>query len=358
LDKDTFSIIRYANCWEDTEVLLKALNIRKGGVYLSIISGGDNTFSLLTAYPKKVVGVDISKAQIALFYLKKEAIKNLTYQEVLKFLGVYPSVERILIYKKLESFLPSESRVFWNKNLNDIKKGIIFSGKFERYFKIFRQYVIPFVHNKKTINSLFVRKNKERRAEFFYKEWNSLRWKLMFGVFFSRPVMGRLGRDPEFFNYVEVPVANNIKNRVDQGLVNLPANENPYVDFILNGNFKHILPHYLREENFNIIKSNLDKLIVVEGSVEKGLKKKFSFDGYNLSDIFEYLDYNTFEGIYKSLLKSGKKGCRFVYWNMLAERHIPPSLQNFVKPQNKLADELLRDAKAFFYNRLVIEEKL
>ena len=40
-------IIRYANCWEDASVLLQALNIGPGKRYISIASGGDNTFSLL-----------------------------------------------------------------------------------------------------------------------------------------------------------------------------------------------------------------------------------------------------------------------------------------------------------------------
>ncbi len=358
LNKNTFSIIRYANCWEDTEALLKALDIKKDGVYLSVVSGGDNTFSLLTGFPKRVIGVDISKAQIALFHLKEAAIKRLSYEEVLRFFGVYPCKERVSIYKSFASELPSESRDFWNNNLNKIKNGIIFEGKFEKYFKIFRIYVIPFIHNRNTIQSLFVDRNKEDREEFFYGKWNSFRWKLMFRVFFGRFVMGRLGRAPEFFDYVKVPVAKNIKNRVNKGLINIPAKENPYIDFILNGNFRHILPHYLRKENFERVKSNLDKLVIIQGSVEEGLKKENAFNGYNLSDIFEYLDYNTFEEIYENLLKSGKKGCRFVYWNMLADRKCPARLQKSVKSHDEIAEKLLENSKAFFYKRFIIEEKL
>jgi S-adenosylmethionine-diacylglycerol 3-amino-3-carboxypropyl transferase len=170
--------------------------------------------------------------------------------------------------------------------------------------------------------------------------------------------MGRLGRAPEFFDYVKVPVAKSIKNRVDKGLINISARENPYVDFILNGNFKYVLPHYLRKKNFEIVKSNLEKLVIIEGPVQEGLKEESFFDGYNLSDIFEYLDFKTFEEIYKSLLESGEKGCKFVYWNMLADRRCPVELQKFVRFHDKLADTLLENSKAFFYKKFIIEEKL
>jgi S-adenosylmethionine-diacylglycerol 3-amino-3-carboxypropyl transferase len=358
LNKGTFSIIRYANCWEDTEALLKALNIKKDGVYLSVISGGDNTFSLLTDFPGKVIGVDISKAQIALFHLKKKAIEKLNYDEVLQFLGIYPFGERISVYKRIASELPAEYRDFWNNNLDKIENGIVFEGKFEKYFKVFRRYVIPLVHNRETIEILFANSSKKTREEFFYKKWDSFRWKLMFKIFFSRFVMGRLGRAPEFFDYVKVPVAKNIKKRVDRGLINIPARDNPYIDFILHGNFKYALPHYLRRKNFEIIKSNLYKLVIVQGPVQEGLKEEKYFDGYNLSDIFEYLDCKTFREIYKSLLEQGKRGCKFVYWNMLADRECPSEFQKFVKFHDRLSNKLLGDSKAFFYKKFVIEEKI
>ena len=37
-----FSAIRYAQCWEDADILLEALDVRPGKVCLSIASSGDN----------------------------------------------------------------------------------------------------------------------------------------------------------------------------------------------------------------------------------------------------------------------------------------------------------------------------
>src|SRR5439155_15927305 len=70
-----FSIIRYAQCWEDADVLLDALDIHPGEVCLSIASAGDNTLALLTRNPKRVVAVDLSASQLACLELRVAAFR-------------------------------------------------------------------------------------------------------------------------------------------------------------------------------------------------------------------------------------------------------------------------------------------
>ena len=43
-----FSRIRYAQCWEDADVLLDALDVQPGDTCLSIASAGDNSLALLS----------------------------------------------------------------------------------------------------------------------------------------------------------------------------------------------------------------------------------------------------------------------------------------------------------------------
>jgi len=55
----------YAQCWEDADVLLEALDIQPGHVCLSIASGGDNTLAMLSCGPARVIAMDRNPAQIA-----------------------------------------------------------------------------------------------------------------------------------------------------------------------------------------------------------------------------------------------------------------------------------------------------
>ena len=48
-EKADFEQIRYAQCWEDADVLLEALDVKTDGSYLSIASAGDNTLALVGA---------------------------------------------------------------------------------------------------------------------------------------------------------------------------------------------------------------------------------------------------------------------------------------------------------------------
>ena len=83
--RDKFSFIRYSNCWEDSKILLEALQIKEGEVGLSIAGGGDNTLALLLANPEKIYAFDVNKTQLYLIKLKMTAIEKLSYDEVLAF---------------------------------------------------------------------------------------------------------------------------------------------------------------------------------------------------------------------------------------------------------------------------------
>ena len=50
-ERADFSAIRYAQCWEDADILLSALDVQPGETVVSIASAGDNTLSILTKDP-------------------------------------------------------------------------------------------------------------------------------------------------------------------------------------------------------------------------------------------------------------------------------------------------------------------
>ena len=104
-----FSLIRYSQCWEDTEVLLESLNIQENDICFGILSAGDNVFSMLAENPKKVVALDISFPQIALAKLKKEVFNSLSYEEMLEFMGVMKSDKRIEIYDRIRENSDNEN---------------------------------------------------------------------------------------------------------------------------------------------------------------------------------------------------------------------------------------------------------
>jgi S-adenosylmethionine-diacylglycerol 3-amino-3-carboxypropyl transferase len=124
----------------------------------------------------------------------------------------------------------------------------------------------------------------------------------------------------------------------------------------LRGSHGEALPRALREENFEKIRSKLDRIEVrlctVETLAEEGVKA----DAFNLSDIFEYMSPEAHGKAYSSILAASKPGARIAYWNMMAPRRRPEALASRVKPNADLEARLKPLDKAFFYSDFVIEE--
>ncbi|HEY0008937.1 MAG TPA: DUF3419 family protein [Tepidisphaeraceae bacterium] len=356
-DRVDFSQIRYAQCWEDADILLEALQVQPGDVSLSIASAGDNSFSLLTKNPAKVIAVDLNPAQLACVHLRKAAYAELSHEEFLQLLGVRPSNVRNLLYERCCERLPAEALKFFAPLTAEIEGGIAAAGKFERYFDLFRRRVLPRVHGRKRVDELLADKPLAARRQFYDQKWNTWRWRLMFNVFFSRFVMGRLGRDPAFFQYVEGSVAQRIMKRAEHALVELNPAENPYLQWILTGTFGTALPHALRPENYEAIRLNLDRLHVYHGSIEDYLAAHPDerIDRFNLSDIFEYMSADNYAKLLDVMVTQAKQGARLAYWNMLVPRSRPPEMADRLRPVEGLGETLLLRDKAFFYSRFVVE---
>ena len=355
-ERARFDIIRYANVWEDASILCEALAAAPGRRILSIASGGDNAFALVAA-GAEVVAADISSAQLYLVELKREAILALDYDDLLAFLGIRPADDRATTYAQVRTRLGPGARGYWDSHPEAIRIGVTQHGKFENYFRFFRTRVLPLVHRRSRVDELLREKSLEERAAFYEREWDTVRWRAMFSVFFSRFVMGRLGRDPEFFRYVEGSVADRIRSRAEYAMTVLPTHSNPYLTWIFTGNYGAALPLYLRPESVKSLRTGMDRLHIVQGPIdEAGVSSGGQFDGYNLSDIFEYLDAGTSEALYGRLLDIARPGARLAYWNMLVPRRAPHIHTHRIIERKELASELFARDLAFFYSAFVVDE--
>lgn len=350
-----FDAIRYARAWEDADVLLGAMQPQPGQRFLSICAAGDNALALLLLDPKEVVAADLSPAQIACLRLRIAAYKSLSHAEFLELIGVTPSVRRAELLEQVLKACDPETQAFWQEHLLDVVQfGAGNIGKFENYFRLFRHYILPFIHSRKTIESVFVAREKSAREVFFEKCWNNRRWKLATSLFFSKTVMGWLGRDPAFFDHVEGSAGAHVRRKVRFAAVDQDPSENPYMRHILTGTNDGALPTAWRPENYAIIAERVDRITLVAGPIDRvdlGV-----FDGFNLSDIFEYMSVAETAAVYGRLLERAAPGARFVYWNMMAPRSAPAAFAARVQRLPELEARMKQIDKAFFYADLVIEE--
>ncbi len=353
-----FEKIRYAQCWEDADILLEALSIQPGDLCIAIASAGDNALAMLSKNPGRVIALDLSTAQLACLELRVAAYKCLEHKELLELIGSRPSGRRAALYQRCCSLIQGETKAFWDAQPALVEAGIGSAGKFERYFATFRNVVMPLIHNRETIEKLLQQTTREEREAFYDNTFNNWRWQALFRIFFSRFVMGRMGRDPSFFRYVEGSVSERILSRAKHALTVLNPAENPYLQWIMTGYHPYALPYALREENFEAIRSNLDRLEIHALSLEDYLPRLEGerVQGYNLSDIFEYMSEVNYHALLERLVGAAGSGSRLAYWNMLVPRQRPESMASQLRSLSDCAKKLHQQDKAFFYSSFVLEE--
>jgi S-adenosylmethionine-diacylglycerol 3-amino-3-carboxypropyl transferase len=357
-DHADFSAIRYAQCWEDADVLLEALQPRAGQVGLSIASAGDNTLALLASAPERVYAIDLNPAQLACLELRVAAYRELSHHELLVLMGSEAGTNRRQLYARCRPLLSSDARWFWDRHGAALDAGIGSAGKFERYFALFRERILPLVHTRDRVGRLLEGGLREEREAFYRETWDTWRWRLMFRMFFSRTVMGRAGRDPSFFRYVEGSVADRILLRTRHALTALNPAENPYMQWILTGRHTSALPYALRPESFDAIRNHVDRLEWRCVSAEQFLAgaPDASIDWFNLSDIFEYVAEDHCRDLLTEVCRTARPGSRLAYWNTLVPRSRPDAMAGMLRPLADVARRLHAIDKAFFYCAFVVEE--
>ncbi len=354
LNKVRHDYLRYANCWEDADILIDALSPKSGDRVLSIGSAGDNSFSMLVNDPELVVAVDINPVQLNLIELKKAAIATLDHESFLRFLGFHDCEDRWHIFLKVKEMLSPELAGFWSERRKEIEDGIIYQGKFERYFRLFHKKILPLIHTKKRIGKLFEEKDPAQQERFFNKKWNNWRWRMLFKIFFSKSVMGRFGRDPEFLKEVDVPVPTFILRQAQKHLKSVDCQNNYFLQFILTGKFSTALPHYARKENFEKIKSRIDRITIYNGLAENAFKEYQGFNKFNLSNIFEYMNLELFRSVSENLVRNGKPGSRYVYWNLMVSRRMSEIIPELVHDVEN-SENFTKKDKGFFYGKFIID---
>ena len=355
--REGVATIKYAQCWEDADILTEALQVQPGQTCLSIASGGDNTLALVAQAPGRVIAVDQNPLQLYCLELRVAAYKTLCHAELLELVGSRLSMRRTELYRKCRPELAQEARQFWDAHAGGIEAGIGSTGKFERYFRTFRRSILPWALGKNTVSLLLQGGTEAHRREVYRQRVDTWRFRSAFRFFFSTFVMAKLGRDSSAFRFVEGAVADPLLARTRHALTVLDPAENPYMQWILTGRHGSALPYALRPDHFESIRDNLGCLELRCQPLAEALEQMDSaeIDHFNLSDVFEYVPKFQCDALFEDILRAGRAGGRVAYWNMLVPRKRPEQLVDRLHSLSETAADLHARDKAFFYSAFQLE---
>lgn len=353
-----FSKLGYSTCWEDPAVLKAALDVSDQDNVLSVTSGGDLSIGFLLDNPSHIDSIDMNSIQNFLLELKLACFRELDYSEMLSFLGVYPCNDRFHLYKKLEPRITSPARTYWSQHRNLIENGVLLQGKQDRYFFHFGKLLRMFLGSKK-VRMLLKQTEFLTQQRFYDHDWNFRRWRLIFNLFFSRAIMSRY-MDPSHFRLVnDIRFGPLIRKQVDHVLRNLPIWENYFVHWVLTKSYPggNCIPPYLQKNNFDTIRERVDRITIVNEEIETYLDRHdcSAFSKFNLSNIFDWVDKDSFVVLLRKISKKARPNARLCYYNLLNRRVVPDTMIAF-KRKYDCAMKLLQQNRAMGYTNFELYE--
>lgn len=360
-DKKVFKDILYAQCWEDPCIDRKAFHITSDDVVFSITSGGCNVLAFLLDNPQKVIALDMNPHQNFLLDLKLSAFKALSYEELLEFMGVRKSRSRFQFYGRIRDFIQPESRKYWDRQRKKIQRGILHCGRYESYMRLLKRIVIAPLIKKRVLMKFFDIEDPVKRTVLFQKKWENFRWWFLTRIMLSRR-LNTLLFDKAFFTYLDEKFSfgNHFAEKARRAITQLPMKENHFLSYILLGRFysEKYLPLYLKRENYDIIRSRVDRVEIVTDSCENYFSSlpDSSISKFNFTNIFEWMSDDAYEGLLKETIRVAKDRAVLTYRNLLVFREHPLVLNENIRSLKKLAKSLHEQDLSFIYDNYVVEE--
>jgi S-adenosylmethionine-diacylglycerol 3-amino-3-carboxypropyl transferase len=350
--------IAYSQCWEDPDTVRAALRITPDDDVLVITSGGCNVLALLLDQPRSITAVDINPAQSFLLELKLGAVQSLCHPDLLAFVGATPSADRRELYRRVRGHLSAGAQQYWDRRPDAVRRGIIHSGRFERYLNIFRRLVLPLVHSQDRVEQALRPKSLAEQRLFYDGVWDSLRWRALFRIYFGRWLLSRFGRHAGAFRHAALrDVSAHYLKRARHALTEVPVADNYFLQYMAAGEYKTALPAYLDPRHTEALRSLAPRLRTVTADLGNFLERApaGAFSKFYFSDIFEFFSRERYEAALAHVVRVARPGARLCYFNNLVTRSHPQSLDSMMRSEDHLARSLHWNDRSFVYQRVVVE---
>ncbi|MEI6531309.1 MAG: DUF3419 family protein [Chlamydiota bacterium] len=352
--KNFYERLSYSFGNEDWRTEQEALQLTAGDRVLCITGSGDRPLNLLTTGCKEVIAIDLNPIQNHLLALKKNALKALSSDEYLRFLGITDCNERL---KTLEA-LPLDKEVldFWLKNKKMIAKGVLYQGATERLLSKCSSFLS--LVRKDKVERLFSIDNLEEQKAFVKKHWNKPLLRRVMEVFLRPSISKLIINDPGLtFNLMpSLNIGTYLYDRIQRYLERSLAKESLLLNLMLNKKVsREALPPYLSLPGIDTIRRNIHALSSVTDNLITYLENvpENSFDGFSIADVASYLSDADYHRLLHAMKKAGKPGSRFCMRQFLSAHHIPEALQPNFTREPLLEDHLDKSDNCMFYRFMV-----
>ena len=347
----------FTHNWEDPAIDEKVLKIKEGDTVFTITSGGCNSLGFLRFNPSAIYCVDINPAQNYLMELKKAAFKELDYVTYCNFLGLTLCKNRKEIFHSIKNNLSKEALLFWNKQMHLISNGLIMNGRYENFVKIAGRLLRLLQGNKK-VKTFFSLLSVDEQQQFYNEHWDNKKWRWIFSTMFNKKRLAKKGLVSDYFHFDDgsSSFSESFYKRASHVMKDVPVQTNYFIALYFLGHYLNNdnVPEYLKQENFSIIKNNIDKIYPVSADSKYWLQQQPAemFDAFALSNICELMDDEDTYKLFSEAIRTAKRGAKIIFRNLMVPREIPEGLQCSIIKDEALSKQLQFEDRSFVYGKV------
>jgi S-adenosylmethionine-diacylglycerol 3-amino-3-carboxypropyl transferase len=356
-DQVSISKLVFTQNWEDPESDHAALKIKGGDAVMAITSGGCNVLGFLLFDPSVIYSLDINPSQSYLLELKIAAIKTLGFDDFISFAGLKQHGNRMQLYDQIKSNLSQEARAFWDQQDKILKEGFVMNGKYESFIKLAGKF-LNLLQGKKRVAGLFKEKSQQEQEAYFENVWNTQRFHFLFRVLFNKRMLAKRGLVADYFHFDDgsKSFAESFYNRSRKAFRDISIKGNYFLSLYLLGKYSNDkeVPAYLKRENFELIKSRVDRITTITADAQGWLDSlpAESINCFALSNICELMSEKDTHRLFSAVYMTARKNSKIIFRNLMIPREVPDDLRNSIVKDEPLSKEIQFNDRSFVYGKV------
>jgi S-adenosylmethionine:diacylglycerol 3-amino-3-carboxypropyl transferase len=356
-------LYNYGMSQEDALTECNSLELVDNDSLLCIASAGEIPLNIASMRNIKITATDTSADQLRLCRIKLSAALShdaLTAAAFLGYMGMQEDRREKIFRREIMENLCEDDRKFWNKNPDAIKRGVVNSGRFEKYMlKV--TGIGRLIVGRANLYSLFECNSIEEQKELFDKRINGLAVKGIFRIAFHPWLYKNRGIDPAGLTHSG---ARNIGEfffrRFRSFCCNTLSRENYFLQYTFFNRilFPEALPEFLQPSLHNKLSDNCRNIEFVESSLEKILDEADpgKYNKIHISNIGDWMSGESMAEVFRLLrdktLPGGRISMRYIHLN----HKLPVSVPELVA-DNDLGNDLIQRDRYPFYSLVPIIRK-
>jgi S-adenosylmethionine-diacylglycerol 3-amino-3-carboxypropyl transferase len=338
-----FSGLVYPQIWEDPVVDMDALSINRADHVVAIASGGCNIASYLVAQPQKITAVDLNAAHVALNKLKLTAIRHSPDHKTLqRFFADAADPSNVATYDSVfANHLDETSRRYWERRssfgarrIEQFKDGFYKRGLLGKFIGLV--HLLSYIHGHDLRLILKAGSIDEQRELY----------KTHVAPLFEKPLIKWLVGQPASLYGLGIPPAQYralagdhadgmigaLRSRVEKLAFGFPLQDNYFAWQAFGRSYSTSesgpLPPYLQAENFECIRSAVDRVDVLQTSMTDHLAAlpAASADCYVLLDAQDWMNDTDLNALWAQISRTARPGARVIFRTAANELLLPGRL--------------------------------